>query len=50
MPVAIAVVVLCVVYHLLGFPGLAPAVALYPVLYTMAATGAGCARSRSPWR
>jgi signal transduction histidine kinase len=41
VPVAIAVVVLCVAYHLLGFPGLAPAVALYPVLYTMAATGCG---------
>ena len=41
VPVAAAVVVLCVAYHLLGFPGLAPAVALYPVLYTMAATGGG---------
>jgi hypothetical protein len=41
VPVAITVVVLCVAYHLLGFPGLAPAVALYPVLYTLAATGSG---------
>jgi signal transduction histidine kinase len=41
VPVAGAVVVLCAAYHLLGYPGLAPAVALCPVLYSMAATGRG---------
>ncbi len=41
VPAAGVIVVLCAAYHVFGFPGLAPAVALYPVLYTMAATGTG---------
>jgi signal transduction histidine kinase len=35
------VLVLTLLYHLLGYPGLAPAVALFVTLYVLAATGRG---------
>ena len=36
---AVGVVAVCLAYHLLGYPGLAPAVALYPALYSVVITG-----------
>jgi signal transduction histidine kinase len=41
LPVALVVAVSCLLYHLLGYPGLAPAVAMYPAAYTVAAYGQG---------
>jgi signal transduction histidine kinase len=38
---AVAVVVLSLLYHLLGYPGLAPAVALFVVVYAVTARGNG---------
>jgi signal transduction histidine kinase len=41
VPVALVVAASCLLYHLLGYPGLAPAVAMYPAAYTVAAYGQG---------
>jgi signal transduction histidine kinase len=41
LPVALAVIGCCLIYHTVGYPGLAPAVAMYPAAYTVAAYGRG---------
>jgi signal transduction histidine kinase len=38
-PVALTIIGCCLIYHALGYPGLAPAVAMYPAVYTVAAQG-----------
>ncbi len=37
----VGVLALCLLYHLMGYPGLAPAVALFGALYALAAEGRG---------
>jgi signal transduction histidine kinase len=39
LAVALAIIGCCLIYHALGYPGLAPAVAMYPAVYTVAAYG-----------
>lgn len=41
LPVAVAITILCLLYHLLGYPGLAPAVVLFVALYALTARGDG---------
>jgi len=42
-PLLVALVILggCLLYHVFGYPGLAPAVAMYPAVYTVAAYATG---------